>query len=366
MIAIMADEKPGEADLSSLLGSIREAIGRTIIWATWGYALLILAALVLIRWVGEAWWGVAVLLFVPRWLFLGPVALLAIASGLVRRPSPWVRQWAMQGAIALVIAGPLMGFMVPLARLVEPRVEGDRIRVLTYNVAQDSIDGKRLVEMIERERIDLICFQERMLDKHVEAFFASRGWHRSRSRAVASRFPILDDLEPPPGEFLSEDRHPAVLTRVRLRAPSGTEFVLASAHLPTIRKGFERLFAGKVWGLEIHLAWWRHEMERVIDAFSSLRGTPIIVGGDFNMPAEDSTMAALGSSFRSAFDEAGWGYGYTRPARYPWCRIDHLLASPEWGITRCWVGPDFGSDHLPLLAEFVLPAPPRRPGSQAR
>ncbi len=44
---------------------------------------------------------------------------------------------------------------------------------------------------------------------------------------------------------------------------------------------------------------------------------PVIVGGDFNMPADDSTMAALRLSFRFAFEEAGWGYGYTRPSRSP-------------------------------------------------
>ena len=79
-------------------------------------------------------------------------------------------------------------------------------------------------------------------------------------------------------------------------------------------------------------------------------------------------MAALASLYRFAFEDAGWGYGYTRPSRYPWFRIDHILASPEWVFTRCRVGPDVGSDHLPLIAEAVLPAPtedPERPAPRA-
>src|SRR5262245_23162027 len=44
--------------------------GRWIAIASWSYAALILSVLALINWVGEDWWGVTVLLFVPRWLFL--------------------------------------------------------------------------------------------------------------------------------------------------------------------------------------------------------------------------------------------------------------------------------------------------------
>ena len=65
--------------------------------------------------------------------------------------------------------------------------------------------------------------------------------------------------------------------------------------------------------------------------------------------------------YRFAFEDAGWGYGYTRPADLPWFRIDHIVASPEWRVTECRVGPDFGSDHLPLIAELVLPAAPSTP-----
>jgi endonuclease/exonuclease/phosphatase (EEP) superfamily protein YafD len=112
---------------------------------------------------------------------------------------------------------------------------------------------------------------------------------------------------------------------------------------------------GDVRGLTLHVAWWGSEMSRVLSLLSRSSDLPMVVGGDFNMPSDDSTMAALRNYFRFAFEEAGWGYGYTRPAEYPWVRIDHLLSSPEWSVTRCRVGPDLGSDHLPVIAEFVLP-----------
>ena len=122
-----------------------------------------------------------------------------------------------------------------------------------------------------------------------------------------------------------------------------------------------RFLPGDVAGLSLHVDWWKHELDRVAAALSTGGGAPVLAAGDFNMPPDDSTMVALRSAFRFAFEEGGWGYGYTRPTRCPWFRIDHILASPEWQVTRCWVGPDFGSDHLPLLADVVLPAGPAPP-----
>src|SRR5690242_16708897 len=45
-------------------------IGRFSVSLTWTWAVVVLVALLLIRWVGDRWWGVTVLLFLPRWLLL--------------------------------------------------------------------------------------------------------------------------------------------------------------------------------------------------------------------------------------------------------------------------------------------------------
>jgi endonuclease/exonuclease/phosphatase (EEP) superfamily protein YafD len=144
------------------------------------------------------------------------------------------------------------------------------------------------------------------------------------------------------------------LIRARIQAAPGVEFALASVHMPTLRFGFYRFLNQDADGLKEHVAWWDRQLGRLRAGLAELRGVPLLVGGDFNVPPDQSSMAALGAQFRFAFEDAGWGYGYTRPTRYPWFRIDHLLASPEWVFTRCWVGPNVGSDHLPLIAEAVL------------
>ena len=194
-----------------------------------------------------------------------------------------------------------------------------------------------MLKLIERERIDLVCFQEGHPDDPVLDAFFSQGWYRDRTKRLASRYPIVSEGKPLPDEWDTEERYPAQFARARVRAPSGTEFVLASIHIPTLRPGFNRVLAGNVGGLRLHIAWWRHEMARVFTRLPGPQDAPVLAAGDFNMPSDSSTMAALQPFYHFGFEEAGWGYGYTRPTRCPWFRIDHILASPEWRVTRCWV-----------------------------
>lgn len=317
---------------------------------TYAYAGVVLILLVLIRWVGDEWPPVTLILLMPRWLLLVPAGLLVVISGLLGRP----RDWLLQGTVALVVAGPFMGLTVPWRRVWLDPPAGTKIRILTYNVAQNAVDPKRLIALLEEEHVDVICFQEgRIRLRSIDPYF-EHGWYQDRSRRVASRFPIVEKFTPLPQENLSGERNTAFLNRIRVSTPTGAEFVLASVHLPTLRPGFYRAMECDFEGLRMHRDWWRSELRRVLDQLAETESAPMLLAGDFNMPDDDSTMASLSETFHSAFAEAGWAYGYTRPSRLSWVRIDHIFGSPEWTFLRCWVGPDLGSDHLPMLADAVL------------
>ena len=328
--------------------------GRRVVVATWAYAALVLACLILIRRVGESWWPVTVLVFLPRWLFLLPALALVLAAGRCWRR----RLWVVQGATVLLILGPVMAPSLPVHRLRAADPRGLRLRIMTLNRGMAGLDAPRLIRLIERERIDVICFQEGRSDPALKDYWA-RGW--SRTTFLASRLPIvggpdrrlLDDPDCPYPEWRTR------LERVRIRAPSGVEFAVASVHLDTVRHGLMMLRSGDAAGLERHSAWRGAELRRVVAVLSADRSIPVLVGGDFNFPSDSPAFAPARRHFRVGFDEAGWGYGYTYPSRLPWIRIDHILASPHWSVVRCWVGPDVGSDHFPLIAEVVLTDPPQ-------
>jgi vancomycin resistance protein VanJ len=103
--------------------------------------------------------------------------------------------------------------------------------------------------------------------------------------------------------------------------------------------------------MERYTAWRWEQLGRLLGKLGESGDLPVLIGGDFNMPADSPMLDPLRSTYDFAFDEAGWGFGSTCPSRFPWVRIDHLLASRHWQFTGCRVGPDLGSDHLPLIAE---------------
>ncbi len=159
--------------------------------ASWYYACLVLGTLVLIRVVGERWWPVLGLLYMPRWLFLLPALILAPAA-IIKRDR---LSLAVVGVTLGLVAGPLMGLNLNLQRPEPPLpgTAGFRLRIMTLNRGTNGIDAVRLIQLIERERIDIICFQE-LGGNPVLREYWKQGWWRTDF--VASRWPILAECEP--------------------------------------------------------------------------------------------------------------------------------------------------------------------------
>jgi endonuclease/exonuclease/phosphatase (EEP) superfamily protein YafD len=62
--------------------------------------------------------------------------------------------------------------------------------------------------------------------------------------------------------------------------------------------------------------------------------------------------------YRNAFSETGFGYGWTQRVSVRGLpigiRIDHVLTRNGLKPLLCEVGPDMGSDHLPLIADVAV------------
>ncbi|MET8767141.1 endonuclease/exonuclease/phosphatase family protein [Streptomyces sp. NPDC004658] len=107
--------------------------------------------------------------------------------------------------------------------------------------------------------------------------------------------------------------------------------------------------------LQPRMGFWTESRDRgaraLAEAVAAERNRRVVLLGDLNGTVDDRALAGITSRMRSAQDEAGKGFGFTWPARFPVARIDQILVR---GVQphSSWVLPATGSDHLPVAARI--------------
>jgi endonuclease/exonuclease/phosphatase (EEP) superfamily protein YafD len=172
---------------------------------------------------------------------------------------------------------------------------------------------------------------------------------------LVSRFPITEIRQ---------------LDRENLRAAEGSGLVveytidlgekqlhLTNLHLDTPRVGLAPVREGNVSeGFnKLHSKSIVREIEsRQARRWINVDEVATVVLGDFNLPVESTIYQRYWGDMRNAFTSAGFGFGYTRFAGWIRARIDHILVGSRLRVARAFVGPDFGSDHRPMIADLIL------------
>jgi endonuclease/exonuclease/phosphatase (EEP) superfamily protein YafD len=315
----------------------------------WLYLALVLALWWLLATAGDRWWVATVLMFGPRWVWLLPLAVLALAPIVARR-----RAWLPVGLALVVVAGPIMGLCIPW-----PSLEGDNgptFRVLSCNVHLGEMDPVALAGVLDEARPDVVILQE-YRRAHEAVVFAHGDWHIQSGQALclASRYPIVR-AEIDEGPDFSRDR--GRLARYELDTPAGTVHVV-SLHLASPRDGLEEVIRQRGGPAPLLEANSRLRFRQSVDVarwIAPCRG-PLLIAGDFNTPVESWIYQTLWARYTNAFSEAGFGYGNTHFTRRTRTRIDHILLGPGWRCRRCWVGPPVGSSHRPVLADVQWTGP---------
>ena len=98
----------------------------------------------------------------------------------------------------------------------------------------------------------------------------------------------------------------------------------------------------------------RLQVEAILAQTAEAAG-PHALLGDLNAPPAARELRPLLERFRDAWSVAGEGDGFTFAASAPSARIDYVLVSPQLRVSAARVPALQGSDHLPLVAELVLP-----------
>jgi len=314
------------------------------------YTLTIVVIALWMRFAGVESWAITFLLFGPRWLLAVPLAVLVPLALLFRRGSLW-----LLGLAGLVLLGPVLGF--------EPHFLGQGapadLRVMTCNLDVQEYDVAKLAKVIADERPDVVALQESKIMPPDLVW--PEGWHflLVDEHIVASRWPVREVkwVQRP-----HVNNKPSALWCTIQMPQREVQFI--TLHFLTPRPGLEAVLnqrsgidLSRVGELKTALAEQAEESQAVAEFVNQIPGSKIVCG-DFNMPVESPMYRRDWKSMWNAFSTAGLGFGFSKLTEEDGLvygtRIDHILYTPPFDCVRSWLAPEVGSDHRPVMADFVL------------
>jgi endonuclease/exonuclease/phosphatase family metal-dependent hydrolase len=315
-----------------------------VFWGSWLYLALVLVAWAVLALTADRWWLGTLLLFGPRWVLAVPLLVLLPAAAVRRRAL-----LASLSVAAVLLAGPVTGFCLPTARLSHPRPLAS-LRILTCNTDGLDLRPGAFRQLLMETGPDIVALQEWQPEFEAEVF-AGGDWHihHAGGPCLASRYPV-GRTQAVRDKMGWRD----IIVRHDLKMPGGTLYFY-NAHLATPRSGLQEV-VDRGWAgepeMRANAALRFGESEAAAALVAQTDGGAVLVAGDFNLPCESTIYRQYWGGFADAFPAAGFGWGHTKFTRWWGVRIDHILAGPGWHCRRCWVGPDVGSDHRPVIADM--------------
>ncbi len=316
----------------------------------YGYAVSVLAVMVTIFFTGDRWWFGTVLLYGPRWIYAFPLFVLVPTALIWQRRSLWVLALTIA-----VIVWPIMGLNIPINGLFESAPS--EFRVLSYNVQRWEVMGDEFSKLLEEVQPDFAAVQECASPKRFKRGIPDKWFtHSARYSVVVSRYP-LSRCE------TSRRGHEINGLYCVIETPLGP-VGFANIDLLTPRRALntildrETIFdLSQVDYAQERIAQRWQESEKLFDWVQAFPEDNKILAGDFNLTADSPIYRNVWSEYQNAYSRTMLGYGQTKKTkinvfRYK-TRIDHILSTSRLKPLKAWLGPDLGSDHLPLVAEFA-------------
>jgi endonuclease/exonuclease/phosphatase (EEP) superfamily protein YafD len=308
-----------------------------------GMGLALYAAATLAASFGRSWWLFELVThFRPHLFLAGVIFTIIFLSG------GWRLLAGVAIALAMLNAAPLLSYLTSIAteaRAAQSATEARAFRVLTLNLYHRHADMAAVANLIRAEQPDAVLLTE-LIPGHWPALArladvlpyrvhaAARG---SGNLMLLSRWPVSQPAVHGPVA------HANPILEARLCAPEDADNCVTviglHASLP---------FHGK--------AVWRNQVLDHAARRAKAAGGRVILMGDLNCTPWSPYFEDLLAVGGLADAAKGNGLAATWRSRVPviGLPIDHVLVGSAITVLGRRVGPDVGSDHLPVIADLAF------------
>ena len=272
---------------------------------------------------------------------------LAVAGGAVVLVVTLLLRRRAAAVLAAALTVTLAVFVAPRALGGPTNAEGGsgpRLTVLTANLYEEPRAAQGIVDVVRRERPDVLSLQE--VAPRVAAALEDAGLKRllpERIQDVQGRgFGSAVYARVPLGRGTVTVGQTVTAARLRRRGAPPVEVLAVHPRAPVRADRMDE---------------WRADLRALPRA--TPQGTVRILAGDFNATLDHAELRrVLDRGYEDAAAEVGHGLRATWPANRrfpPPVTIDHVLADERCGVRDLKVIPVPGSDHRAVLAELELP-----------
>ncbi len=99
----------------------------------------------------------------------------------------------------------------------------------------------------------------------------------------------------------------------------------------------------------------RKQIEQIVEQINQRPGhIPVILGGDFNVPADDGCLRALKPFLSDTFSQGGIGWGHTALNSVPLFRVDQIWASRDFKPVSVFARKAKHSDHRMVICYLEI------------
>lgn len=316
-------------------------------------ALMSLALLSGLTLFDSVFWLADNLNFFRPLLFYAALVVLCAALMMLR--------WLRVGLAMLLVAFNALPLMVRAIPAPVPAAEGElSVRVMSANVLSTNADYASFRRVVSEIQPDVLVTQEAFVgwaralqDIDFLPYRAtepgSEGGLLIGDNQILSRFPLeWEQLDPSSRTGLRLIPR-EVAARLKVRPPTGNPFVIYAVHPPSPRTFFQ---------------WQRRtiyldEIARLVRAEPP--GTSILVVGDWNTPPWSPVLRRFAADTRLvSTEELPWPpstriLAVVAGVALLGSSVDRIMVSPDVGLAGLHLGPAFGSDHLPIYVDLMIP-----------